>query len=78
MNAPEPCLTSSTSEPRPAASFFERIEETMRGIDSTLPVASRVAYSRRSAGARSSVWPTMAQPVSSTTARRRALSGAVS
>ena len=50
----------------------------MSGIDSTLPVASRVAYSRRSAGARSSVCPTIAQPVSSTTARRRALSGAVS
>ena len=50
MNAPEPNLTSITSASSPAASFLERIEATISGIDSTVPVASRIAYSRRSAG----------------------------
>ena len=67
MNAPEPVLTSSTSASRPSASFLERIEATISGIDSTVPVASRTAYRRRSAGARSAVWPTIAQPASRTT-----------
>ena len=67
MNAPEPVLTSSTSESRPSASFLERIDATISEIDSTVPVASRVAYRRRSAGARSAVWPTIAQPTSRTT-----------
>ena len=67
MNAPEPVLTSSTSASRPSASFLDRIEATISGIDSTVPVASRTAYRRRSAGARSAVWPTIAQPVSRTT-----------
>ena len=51
--APEPTLTSITSASSPAASFLDRIEATISGIDSTVPVASRIAYSRRSAGARS-------------------------
>src|SRR3954454_713386 len=76
MNAPEPTFTSMTSASRPAASFLDRIEATMSGSDSTVPVASRMAYRRRSAGARSPVWPTIAQPASATTARRRARSGA--
>src|SRR4051794_5723093 len=75
MNAPEPTLTSMTSASRPAASFLDRIEATMSGSDSTVPVASRMAYRRRSAGASSPVWPTIAQPASATTARRRARSG---
>ncbi len=77
MNAPEPNLTSITSASSPAASFFDRIEATINGIDSTVPVASRIAYSRRSAGASSAVWPTIAQPTSATTARRRSRSGVV-
>ena len=53
MNAPEPALMSITSASSPAASFLDRIEATISGIDSTVPVASRSAYRRRSAGARS-------------------------
>ena len=41
--APEPTLTSMTSASRPAASFLERIDATISGIDSTVPVASRIA-----------------------------------
>ena len=70
MNAPEPNLTSITSASSPAASFLDRIEATISGIDSTVPVASRIAYSRRSAGARSAVWPTIAQPAAPPTTRR--------
>ena len=69
MNAPEPALTSITSASSPAASFLDRIEATISGIDSTVPVASRIAYRRRSAGARSAVWPTIAQPASRDHAR---------
>ena len=61
-NAPEPTLTSITSESSPAASFFDRIDAMISGIDSTVPVASRIAYRRRSAGASRAVWPTIAQP----------------
>ena len=43
MNAPEPALTSITSASRPAASFLDRIEPTISGIDSTVAVASRSA-----------------------------------
>ncbi len=75
MNAPEPVLTSSTSASRPSASFLDRIEATISGIDSTVPVASRTAYSRRSAGARSAVWPTIAQPASRTTRRMTSSAG---
>ena len=75
--APEPNLTSMTSASSPAASFFERIEATISGSDSTVPVASRIAYRRRSAGATSAVWPTIAQPTSSTTRWSRSTSGLV-
>ena len=43
MNAPEPALTSMTSASSPAASFLDRIEATISGIDSTVAVASRSA-----------------------------------
>ncbi len=43
MNAPEPALTSITSASSPAASFLDRIEATISGIDSTVPVESRSA-----------------------------------
>ena len=42
-NAPEPTLTSITSASSPAASFFERIEAVISGIDSTVAVTSRIA-----------------------------------
>ena len=51
MNAPLPTLTSSTSASTPSASFFDMIEDEISGIDSTVPVTSRSAYSLRSAGA---------------------------
>jgi hypothetical protein len=57
---------------------LERIEATISGIDSTVPVASRIAYRRRSAGARSAVWPMIAQPASRTAAVKRSRPGAVS
>ena len=43
MNAHEPTLTSSTSEPVPSASFLLMMEAEMSGIDSTVPVTSRRA-----------------------------------
>ena len=43
MKAPEPTFTSITSASSPAASFLERIEATISGSDSTVPVASRIA-----------------------------------
>ena len=41
--APLPVLTSSTSAPAPAASFFDRMLAVISGSDSTVPVASRIA-----------------------------------
>ena len=49
----------------------------MSGMLSTVPVTSRIPYRRLSAGARSLVWPMIAQPTSRTTFRKSALSGAV-
>ena len=43
MLAPLPNLTSITRPWRPAASFFERIEAVISGIDSTVAVTSRMA-----------------------------------
>ena len=43
MKAPEPVFTSITSPSSPAASFFDRIEAVMSGIDSTVAVTSRIA-----------------------------------
>ena len=51
MNAPVPTLTSSTSAPVPSAIFFDMMLLAIRGIDSTVPVTSRSAYSFLSAGA---------------------------
>ena len=62
MKAPSPHLTSSTMTSDPEASFFDMIELTIRGIDGTVPVTSRRAYSFLSAGARSAVCPMMAMP----------------
>ena len=43
MNAPLPNFTSMTRPRRPAASFFDRIEDVMRGMLSTVAVTSRIA-----------------------------------
>ncbi len=42
MNAPVPTLTSITSEPRPAAVFFDMIDAEISGTDSTVAVTSRI------------------------------------
>ena len=75
MNAPLPKVTSITRPSRPAANFFDRIDAVINGIDSTVAVTSRIAYRRPSAGARSEVWPMIAQPTSATTLWNRSLSG---
>ncbi|MNI94472.1 hypothetical protein D3C73_1525790 [compost metagenome] len=43
MNAPEPTLTSKTSEPVPSAIFLLMIDEAISGMASTVPVTSRKA-----------------------------------
>ena len=43
IKAPEPHFTSSTMDLAPAASFFERMDEAMRGMESTVAVTSRRA-----------------------------------
>src|SRR3546814_16524221 len=48
--APLPTFTSITRPSRPAASFFDRIEAVMRGIDSPVAVTSRPAYGQRWGG----------------------------
>jgi hypothetical protein len=40
MNAPSPVFTSNTIPVVPEASFFDRIEATIRERDSTVPVTS--------------------------------------
>ncbi len=62
MNAPVPTLTSRTSALVPSAIFFDMIELAMSGMDSTVPVTSRSAYSRRSAGARPEPAAQITQP----------------
>ena len=69
MKAPLPTLTSSTRPSIPSASFFDMIEAAMRGIDSTVAVRSRSAYSLRSAGAMRSVCPTRQAPTEDTSSR---------
>lgn len=64
MKAPEPTLTSRTSEPVPSAIFLDMIDEAISGIASTVPVTSRSAYSFLSAGARPSPAAQMTAPVS--------------
>ena len=67
MTAPLPHLTSSTKCSRPAANFFDTMDAVMSPMCSTVAVTSRVAYMRRSAGAKSSVCLTIANPCCSTT-----------
>ena len=63
MNAPLPTFTSSTSAAVPSAIFLDMIELAISGIDSTVPVTSRSAYSLRSAGARPGPAAQMTQPI---------------
>ena len=65
MNAPDPTLTSSTSAPVPSAIFLLMIELAISGIDSTVPVTSRSAYSFLSAGARPDPAAQITAPTSS-------------
>ena len=64
INAPLPVFTSSTIASAPAASFLLMIELTISGMDSMVPVTSRSAYSLRSAGASSALWPVSTIPIS--------------
>ncbi|MBS1264397.1 MAG: hypothetical protein MAG471_00218 [Acidimicrobiaceae bacterium] len=43
MNAPEPNLTSSTSDSVPSAIFLDMMELAMSGMESTVAVTSRSA-----------------------------------
>ena len=43
MNAPLPVLTSRTRPSIPSASFFDMIDADIKGMDSTVAVASRRA-----------------------------------
>ena len=52
-----------------SASFFDMIDAVSSGIASTVAVTSRRAYSVRSAGARSAVWPMSTSPQRSSTRR---------
>ena len=67
--APSPHLTSRTSASIPSAIFLLMIDAAMRGRLSTVAVTSRRAYSLRSAGAISGVWPMSPRPHSRRTAR---------
>ena len=64
MNAPDPTFTSSTRAVVPSAIFLLMIELAINGIDSTVPVTSRSAYSFRSAGAISPVAAQITAPTS--------------
>ncbi|MNG75879.1 hypothetical protein D3C79_343920 [compost metagenome] len=57
INAPAPVFTSSTIASAPAAIFLLMIEPAISGIEFTVPVTSRSAYSFLSAGVRLPVWP---------------------
>ena len=63
-NAPSPVLTSSSKQSGPSASFLDMMDDTIRGSEGAVPVASRSAYSALSTGAMVSVGPLMATPMS--------------
>ncbi len=68
MNAPAPTLTSRTSALVPSAIFLDMIELAMSGMDSTVAVTSRSAYSLRSAGASPEPAAQITQPALASTA----------
>ena len=61
----------------PSAIFLLMIDAEMSGMLSTVPVTSRRAYNRRSAGAISAVWPINAPPTAATAARNSSSESAV-
>src|SRR6266850_1352199 len=73
MKAPRPTFTSSTRASIPSASFLLKMLEAISGTDSTVAVASRRAYSLRSAGAICAVWPIRQSPSRSTNSTKRAM-----
>ena len=77
INAPLPHFTSNTNPCNPAANFFDRIEAVIKSKLSTVPVTSRTAYKRRSAGAISPVAPAMTQPAVDKMASKCGLSNCV-
>ncbi len=68
MNAPDPNFTSRTSPDAPSAIFLLMIELAISGIDSTVEVTSRSAYSFLSAGASPDVAAQTTAPTSSSCA----------
>ena len=75
VKAPLPHFTSSTKCCKPAASFLDKMLAVMSGTDGTVPVTSRMAYRRLSAGARLALAPTMAQPALHSVASKLAWPG---
>ena len=63
IKAPSPYFTSKTIASAPPASFLLITELAIRGILSTVPVASRRAYKSLSAGANSPDCPMTAKPM---------------
>src|SRR5438128_2139104 len=66
MNAPRPNFTSRTMASAPAAIFFDITLEAMRGIEGTVAVTSRSAYSSLSAGTMRGDCAATARPTSRT------------
>ena len=66
INAPSPYLTSNNIVSEPDASFFDMIDDAIKGIEFTVPVTSLSAYNFLSAGTKSPVCPIIAIPISST------------
>ena len=60
IKAPSPYLTSNKIGARPAANFFDIIDDAINGIQETVPVTSRSAYIFLSAGSRWALWPIIA------------------
>ena len=77
LKDPLPTFTSSTKDERPLAIFFERIDDVIKGKDSTVPTISLIEYNFLSAGAKLEVWPIIAQPTSFTTFLKVSKSGFV-
>ena len=75
LNEPLPTFTSKTKLLNPEAIFFERIEDVIKGSDSTVPTISRMEYNFLSAGAKLDVCPIMAQPTFLTTPRNVSMLG---
>ena len=71
MKAPRPNLTSSTIASAPAAIFFDITLDAMSGIEGTVAVTSRSAYSSLSAGTIRGDCAATAMPTSRTCLMKR-------